>query len=212
MAPNGTDAYRGLDVPPLVARAVRLAEEHDFPFSCRPEQGRLLQVLAGGARSSIAETGTGCGVGLAWLVTGARPQVRILSVERQPHLARATADLFSESPNVTVLCGDWSEVYEYGPYDLVVLDGGGQGKTDAPADSSRLLSPGGTLVIDDLTPAQTWPPRYEGRPDLVRLHWLRHPSLRAVELRLATDLAAIVAVRPLPGDDGRDDPCAVRSR
>ncbi|MBB2909170.1 putative O-methyltransferase YrrM [Streptosporangium becharense] len=80
-------------MPPLVARAVRLAERLAFPFSCRPEQGRLLQTLAGGVPSSVAETGTGCGVGLAWLVTGASPQVRVISVERDAERADVMADL-----------------------------------------------------------------------------------------------------------------------
>ncbi|GAA3079397.1 O-methyltransferase [Streptosporangium carneum] len=199
MAPNGTDAYDGLDVPPLVARAVELARRRGFPFSCRPEQGRLLQVLAGGARSSVAETGTGCGVGLAWLVTGARPRTDIVSVEREPDLARASAELFADVPGVTVICGDWSVIYDRAPYDLVVLDGGGHGKVGAPADPSRLLQPGGTLVVDDFTPALTWPPMHENEPDLARLHWLEHPLLDAVELRLAPDLAAVVAVRPPHG-------------
>ncbi|MEV7013003.1 class I SAM-dependent methyltransferase [Streptosporangium sp. NPDC051022] len=200
MSLNGTDAYRRLDVPPLVARAVRLAESQGFPFSCRPEQGRLLRVLAGGARTSVAETGTGCGVGLAWLATGAPPEVGIIGVERDPGRAGAAAELFSDVPNVTVICGDWSAIYDHAPYDLVVLDGGGQGKNegDEPADPFRLLSPGGTLVIDDFTPARTSPPLFGGKPDLGRLHWLEHPGLTSVELRLAADLAAVVAVRPLP--------------
>ncbi|MEV8634791.1 hypothetical protein AB0395_24360 [Streptosporangium sp. NPDC051023] len=199
MAMNGTDAYRGLELSPLVARAVELAERHEFPFSCRPEQGRLLRVLAGAALSSIAETGTGCGVGLAWLVTGAPPQVDIISVEREPGRAKAAAELFADVPNVTVICGDWTVIYDHAPYDLVVLDGGG-GKDGAVADPSRLLPPGGTLVVDDFTPALTWPPLHEGEPDLARLHWLEHPLLNAVEMRLAADLAAVVAVRTLlPG-------------
>ncbi|MEU1736696.1 class I SAM-dependent methyltransferase [Streptosporangium sp. NPDC020145] len=196
MSLNGTDAYRGLELPPLVARAVELADRQGFPFSCRPEQGRLLRVLAGGA-SSIAETGTGCGVGLAWLVTGAPSGATIVSVERDPGRARVTAELFADLPDVTVVHGDWTEIHGRAPYDLLVLDGGGAGKNGAAADPARLLTPGGTLVVDDFTPARRWPILHEGEPDLVRLHWLEHPLLDAVELRLAADLAAIVAVRTL---------------
>ncbi|MFD0884064.1 O-methyltransferase [Streptosporangium algeriense] len=182
-----------------MARAVELAERRGFPFSCRPEQGRLLQVLAGGA-SSIAETGTGCGVGLAWLVTGAPSGATIISVERDPGRARAAAELFTDMPGVTVVHGDWTAVHDRAPYDLLVLDGGGAGKdgTDGTtADPARLLTPGGTLVVDDFTPARRWPILHEGEPDLVRLHWLGHPLLDAVELRLAADLATLVAVRTL---------------
>jgi hypothetical protein len=62
-----------------------------------------------------------------------------------------------------------------------------------------VLKPGGTVVIDDLTPAATWPPRFGGQVDQARMHWLAHPALDAAELRLAPDLAALVATRRFPG-------------
>jgi hypothetical protein len=100
---------------------------------------------------------------------------------------------------VAVVHGDWREIYRSGPFDLLVLDGGGQGKSgDDPADPEELLKPGGTAVIDDLTPASTWPPRFGGQVDQARMHWLTHPALDAAELRLAPDLAALVATRRFP--------------
>ena len=42
------------------------------------------------------------------------------------------------------------------------------------ADPQALLRPGGTVVIDDLTPATDWPPRFDGQVDEARMHWLRH--------------------------------------
>jgi hypothetical protein len=92
-----------------------------------------------------------------------------------------------------VIPGDWREIYRAGPFDLLVLDGGG-----VPADPGELLEPGGTVVIDDLTPASAWPPRFEGQVDQARMHWLTHPSMDAAELRLAPDLAALVATRRFP--------------
>ena len=104
------------------------------------------------------------------------------------------------SPQVTVRQGDWSEIYSYGPFDLLVLDGGAHGKSGArPADPDILLRPGGTLVIDDLTPAQDWPSRFAGLVDEARMHWLGYSGLDATELRLAPDLAALVATRRFPG-------------
>ncbi|MGW0991954.1 O-methyltransferase [Streptomyces sp. NPDC002523] len=196
----GTEAYSGVDgLPELVRDALGRARAHGFPYSCRPEQGRLLHALAGGARARIGETGTGLGVGLAWLVSGARPGVRVCSVERDPEWARAAAEVFAGRSEVTVLCGDWRLIEEHGPFDLLVLDGGGQGKVpgDVAADVERLLVPGGTVVVDDFTPATTWPPLHEGVPDLARLHWLEHPALRAAELRLAPDLSTVVGTRVL---------------
>ncbi|MFJ3641857.1 O-methyltransferase [Streptomyces sp. NPDC090108] len=205
MATHGTDAYEdpaaGPDgFPPLVRDALALARAQGFPYSCRPEQGRLLRVLAGGATTRVAETGTGLGVGLAWLASGARAGVRLYSVERDPERARLAAGVFAERPEVTVLRGDWRRIEEHGPFDLLVLDGGGQGKApgDPPADVERLLVPGGTVVVDDFTPATGRPPRHGGGVDLARVHWLEHPALRAVELRLAADLSVVVGTRPLP--------------
>jgi hypothetical protein len=62
-----------------------------------------------------------------------------------------------------------------------------------PPDPEELLKPGGTVVIDDLTPAAAWPPRFGGQVDQARIHWLTHPAVDAAELRLAPDLAALAA-------------------
>ena len=84
MSLGGTAAYDGrADLPPLVAAAVALARRTSFAHSCRPEQGHLLRLLASGVGAgAIGETGTGCGVGLAWLATGAAPGATLASVER----------------------------------------------------------------------------------------------------------------------------------
>jgi hypothetical protein len=72
-----------------------------------------------------------------------------LAVERLLDLAAA---LFSGLPQVSVICGDWREIYHEGPFDLLVLDGGAHPKGGGdPADPHALLRPGGTVVIDDLT-------------------------------------------------------------
>jgi predicted O-methyltransferase YrrM len=199
VSPHGTAGYDGLnDLPPLVQRAVSLARREGFQNSCRPEHGRLLFALAVGAEA-IGETGTGCGVGLAWLASGARPGARLVSVELDARRADLAAELFSGLPHVTVIRGDWREIYRAGPFDLLVLDGGAHGKGGRePADPQVLLRPGGTVVIDDLTPARDWPPRFAGQVDDARMHWLTHPELDAAELRLAPDLAALVATRRWP--------------
>jgi len=196
MSPRGTAAYDdlspGTDLPPLVERAVDLARRLGFANSCRPEHGRLLHALAAGA-GTIGETGTGCGVGLAWLASGARPGTRLVSVEIDTERAGLVASLFADLPQLAVLPGDWRELYRAAPFDLLVLDGG-----EYPPDPEELLKPGGTVVIDDLTPASAWPPRFGGHVDQARMHWLTHPALDAAELRLAPDLAALVATRRFP--------------
>ncbi|MFI9818907.1 O-methyltransferase [Streptomyces sp. NPDC052013] len=198
MSRSGTDAYDSeTHLPPLVARAVAAARAQGFAKSCRPEQGRLLQALAAGAQEAIGETGTGCGVGLAWLASGARAGVRLVSVELDPERARIAAEVFADVPEVEIIAGDWSRIEEHAPYDLLVLDGGGNGKRggDRPAEPDRLLRPGGRIVVDDFTPATAWPPLLDGEVDHARLHWLEHRDLHTVELPLAKDLATLVGTR-----------------
>jgi predicted O-methyltransferase YrrM len=195
VSPHGTAAYDGLTgLPPLVDEAVSLARHAGFANSCRPEHGRLLFALASGAEL-IGETGTGCGVGLAWLASGARPGTRLVSVELDPTRAAQAAKLFSTLPHINVICADWRAIHREGPFDLLVLDAG-DGKNNA--DPHALLRPGGTLVIDDLTPSREWPPNFQGQPDAARMHWLTHPGLGATELRLAPDLATLVTIRRHP--------------
>lgn len=206
-----TALYAGRsDLPPLVARAVALANERGFVSSCFPEQGLLLQALARGrAGGVIGETGTGCGAGLAWMASAVGPDTRLISVELDPGRAAACRALFAHLPNVTVLQGDWRLIEAYAPFDLLVLDGGGGGKRgdDEPADPARLLKPGGTVVLDDLhPPMEHWPEAVAGLDEhgrsvtAARKYWLEHPALFAAEIRLLPQVSSIVgtlkAARP----------------
>ncbi|MFJ1751875.1 O-methyltransferase [Kitasatospora sp. NPDC088134] len=196
MSVRGTDGYADAGpLPEPVARAVALARRAGFEQSCRPEQGRLLQALAAGAPGSVGETGTGCGVGLAWLLAGRRPGVRVVSVEREARLVALVRELFAGVPDLEIVHGDWTRLHAHGPFDLLVLDGGGNAKRSDPADPDLLLTPVGTLVVDDLTPLTAWPPTHAGRPDTARTHWFDHPSLLTTEVRLAPDLATLLATR-----------------
>ena len=197
VSPTGTDAYRGLtDLPPLVEKAVAAARRARFPRSCLPSHGRLLQVLAAGIGDGvIGETGTGCGVGLAWLASGARTGVRLVSAEHDWLLADVARSVFADEPAVTVVHGDWRELAAHAPFALLALDGGGQGKGPDQAISPReWLRPGGTIVMDDFTPALDWPPLHDGRPDTARLHWLEHPELLATMISTEPDAASVVAM------------------
>jgi predicted O-methyltransferase YrrM len=197
VAMDGTRAYDGRDdLPPLVAAAVRAARESGFALSCLPAQGELLRLLAAGLGpwARIGETGTGCGVGLAWLASGASSTARLVSVERAPSVAEAARAVFRGTPNVEVVTGDWTALAGYGPFDLLVLDGGGQGKgSEPPLDPAGWLRPGGVLVIDDFAPTDDWPPTYLGEPDRARLHWLCHPSLLATQIRVTPEMTTVVA-------------------
>jgi len=201
MSESGTEAYEGrTGLPPRVEEAVRLARSLGFEYSCLPEHGELLRLLArgfGGAVTGgavIGETGTGCGVGLAWLLAGAHVQSRIVSVERDPERAAAAQKLFADAPGVTVLHGDWRALRAFAPFDLLVLDGGGQGKGDEPPlDPTEWMRTGGVLVIDDFSPLTSWPPMHGGVVDTARTYWLDHPQLRATQVNVRSDAATIIA-------------------
>ena len=202
-----TALYDGLTgLPTLVEQAVALSRRMDFIFSCAPAQGRLLQVLAAGRSGGrVAETGTGCGVGLAWMVSAVDTGTTFVSVEIDDERAAACQALFAGYENVEILHGDWRRIIPRGPFDLVVLDGGGGGKrdNDPPANPTELLVPGGTVVLDDCHPAlEQWPPDQRARKDQygrdvdhARDYWFNHPDLLTTELRVDPLAGAIVGTR-----------------
>ena len=185
--------------------AVAAADRLGFEFCVRPETGRLLATLAAGlpAGSLVGETGTGTGAGLAWMVSAADPAIRFVSYEREPERARAAHAVFAHLPNVEIVCGDSADLFERGPFDLLVHDGGpGSGKIAGfdVVDPVEVLRPGGTMTIDDYTPATSWPPMFDGRVDGSRVHWLSHAELQSTEIRVAPDLAVVVCRLLRPAD------------
>jgi predicted O-methyltransferase YrrM len=198
VAIGGNSAYARIrDLPPLVRAAVDLATDQGFDQSCAPEHGRLLAVLAQGRRGErVGETGTGCGVGLAWMVDAADASTSFVSVELDATRAAAAAALFADHPNVRVLCGNWTELRDHGPFDLLVLDGGGKGKEpdeDPPLEpNSDWLAIDGAVVLDDFTPTGA---AGEQLHDIARQYWLQHPALQATEIRLSPSLATLVGMR-----------------
>jgi predicted O-methyltransferase YrrM len=197
VAIGGTTQYEAdAGLPSRVAAAVDAAGRAGFSASCLPQHGRLLQVLAGGVGAGrIGETGTGYGVGLAWMASAAHPDARLVSIERDQRRARQARQVFADEPRVRIRCGDWRELLRDAPFDILVLDGGGQGKADEPPlEPADWMRSGGIVVIDDFTPMTTWPPVYDGRPDEARLYWLEHPRLRATEVRVTPTAATLVAL------------------
>jgi predicted O-methyltransferase YrrM len=172
-------------VPPLVERALELAHRLGFEKSCSAETGRLLQVLAGQrGRLRVAEIGTGCGVGSAWLLSALAPDAAFLTVEPDGERATAVEELLAGDDHARVLRGDWLDVLPAeAPFDLLFADGG---KSKRRPELVGLLAPGGTLVLDDLTPGR----EVDGDP--VRELWLRHPRVTAIELQVSTREAVIV--------------------
>jgi predicted O-methyltransferase YrrM len=179
--------------PPAVTRARELAQRLDFGHSCSTGTGRLLATLAASVDGTVAESGTGCGFGTAWLRSGLRDGSRLVTVERDATRAAAVTEGFAGDPAVTVLTGDWTLLTGYRPFVLLFLDGGG--KSDGPDAVADLVAPGGLVVMDDFTPSDGWPPTFQGVPDALRIAWLTDPRFTATDLRVSPTESVLLATR-----------------
>jgi predicted O-methyltransferase YrrM len=183
------------DLPEIVTRAFAVSRRAGYVSFCRNETGRLLAALAATRGGTMAEFGTGCGVGTAWLRSGVRRDVaRIVTAELEPKLAKAAAEIFKDDPLVDVLAADWSTLMDQGPYSLLFLDS----ETPAQVGIDRiadLVEEGGIVVVDDLTPCEVWPPLVHGRVDTLREAWLTDDRFTTVEVMVAADTTTLIATK-----------------
>lgn len=182
------------DLPDVVSRAFAVSRKAGYVSCCRNETGRLLAMLAATRTGTMAEFGTGCGVGTAWLRSGVRGDARIITAELNAKLAIAAAEIFVDDPQVEVLAANWSTLLDKGPFSLLFLDSGEPAEVgvDAIAD---LVEPGGIVVLDDFTPCEVWPPVSFGRVDTLREQWLSDPRFTTVEVMVASDASALIATK-----------------
>lgn len=183
------------DLPDVVERAFDVSRKAGYVSFCRNETGRLLATLAATRAGTMAEFGTGCGVGTAWLRSGVRNgNTKILTAELDSKLAHAAQEIFTDDPLVEVLAADWSTLTDKGPFSLLFLDSGEPGdvRVDAIAD---LVEPGGIVVLDDFAPCEMWPPITAGRVDTLREEWLTDERFTTVEVMIAPDASALIATR-----------------
>ena len=178
-------------LPDRVERATAVAAESGFDLSCDPEVGRLLAVLAAATPTDgrILELGTGCGVGLAWIVYGldARDDVEVLSIELDAESV-ACARQSAWPGFVAIVEGDALALMpQSGTFDLVFADSEG-GKWEGLDGTIAALRPGGFLVVDDMTPAGWASDHHRLKTEEVRDRLLADPQLVAVELAHGTGI------------------------
>lgn len=183
-----------LDLPAVVRRAFDVSRRAGYVSFCRNETGRLLATLAATRTGTMAEFGTGCGVGTAWLRSGLRGDARILTAELDGKLAEAAAEIFVDDPQVEVRSADWDTLRDQGPFSLLFLDSGEPTAVSVEAVAD-LVEPGGIVVLDDFVPCEQWPPMADGRVDAMRERWLSDHRFTAAEVMVASDAAAIIATR-----------------
>ena len=183
-----------LELPAPVSRAFDVSRRSGYVSFCRNETGRLLAALAATRTGTLAEFGTGTGVGTAWLRSGIREGARILTAELDPALAEKAAEIFVDDPQVEVVAADWSILRDRGPFSLLFLDA--RGPKNSGADTVvDLIEPGGIVVLDDFTPCASWPPVFEGRVDVLREQWLTDERFTTVEVMVASDAAVLIAAK-----------------
>ncbi len=182
------------ELPDVVSRAFAVSRKAGYVSFCRNETGRLLATLAATRGGTLAEFGTGCGVGTAWLRSGVREGARIVTAELDPKLAKAAAEIFEDDPQVEVVAADWSTLVDKGPFSLLFLDSG-KPSAAGPDKVWDLVEEGGIVVLDDFTPCEHWPPTYAGRVDTLREEWLSDDRFAAVEVMIAPDASAVIATR-----------------
>lgn len=182
------------ELPDVVSRAFAVSRKAGYVSFCRNETGRLLATLAATRGGTLAEFGTGTGVGTAWLRSGVRGEARIVTAELDPKLAGAASEIFVDDPQVEVLAADWATLVDKGPFSLLYLDSGDPSsvRVDAVAD---LVDDGGIVVLDDFTPCEMWPPIFHGRVDTLREEWLTDERFTTVEVMVAPDASTLIATK-----------------
>jgi len=183
-----------LELPTPVSRAFDVSRRSGYVSFCRNETGRLLAALAATRAGTLAEFGTGCGVGTAWLRSGIREDARILTAELDPGLAEGAAEIFADDPQVEVVSADWSTLRDRGPFSLLFLDAR-EPKNSGADTIIDLIEPGGIVVLDDFTPCESWPPVFDGRVDVLREQWLTDERFTTVEVMVASDAAVLIAAK-----------------
>ena len=180
--------------PERVVKAKQLAMENDFNYSCLDEVGQLLAVLTASIKEgTIAEIGTGYGVGTAWMAINLNNEVSLISIDNDKSKINSVRTIFHQK-NVKFIHSDWHEILNYAPFQLIFADGG-KAKEQHPDILVEALTVGGMILIDDLTPIEYWPEEWKGKADKVREYWLSHPYLQAVELRVTPKNSVIVATK-----------------
>ncbi|MER7644480.1 class I SAM-dependent methyltransferase [Streptomyces sp. NPDC126522] len=182
--------------PTALARLRVAASAADFTRSCDARTGSLLAALAAARPAGrVLELGTGVGEGTAWLLSGMDRAARLTTVELDAGVQAIAREELAADPRVTFVTADaghWLEEYSGDPFDLVFADTW-PGKFTHLERTLALVAPGGTYLIDDLTPQPDWPESHAVAVTCLLAELEGHPDFRSV--RLAWSSGLVMAVR-----------------
>jgi demethylmenaquinone methyltransferase/2-methoxy-6-polyprenyl-1,4-benzoquinol methylase len=184
-----------LELPAPVRDAYDRAAAAGFEHSCEVLAGRLLATLSAAVAPGgrILELGTGAAVGLAWITHGLgdRPDVTVISVEKDEQTALISAGL-PWPAGVDLRVGDAEQLLPaLGAFDLIFADALG-GKWTGLDRTIAALAPGGVLVLDDMDPRR-YPAEHHGVLAGIRLALTQEKALVTTELAIGSGL--ILATR-----------------
>ena len=162
---------------------------------CRNETGRLLATLAATRGGTLAEFGTGCGVGTAWLRSGVRNGAHILTAELDPEAGRRRRRDLRGRPPGRGARRRLVDAADKGPFSLLFLDSGEP--ESGPRRRHRGPPRAGRRSWSSTTSprASRGRPIYHGRVDTLREEWLTDERFTAVEVMIAPDASALIATR-----------------
>jgi predicted O-methyltransferase YrrM len=167
-------------IPPLAARAQRVADRAQFELSSQPQTGSLLRTLAASKPGGrMLEVGAGVGVGAAWLLAGMDSASRLITLEKHPQIARVCETLLASDNRIKVINADavdWLTAYDGPPFDLVFVD-----TTIVKFQRRDLLfrhmADGALVIADDLLPQEKWTDAHGPRVERLRQEILDEPTL-----------------------------------
>jgi len=188
--------YRAItSIPPLVKRALNLAEQMEYTGSCSNETGRLLQLLTSSFLSGvIGEIATGCGVGAAWIVSGLAPSTSFFTVEADVARSAASRALFEPLLNVRVIQGDWRDFLQNWRFGMLFASAASS-RSEYPELILKSLREGSLLILDGLPPPGKVSLRSRQEAGRMRDFWLNDPRVISMEVEVSATEAVIIATR-----------------
>lgn len=191
MADHRSMAY----IPPLVKRALNLAEQMDYSGSCSKETGRLLGLLTSHFQSGvIGEINTGCGVSAAWIVSSLSPSTSFYSVEKDETRAAAAGALFNSLLNVRVIHNDWRVFFKNWRFNMLYA-GFNSSRVESPEVLMDSLYKGSLIILDGLPIRGRVSLKVNKEAEEVRRFWLNDPHLMATEVQVSSRESVILATR-----------------
>jgi predicted O-methyltransferase YrrM len=182
--------------PAALEAILRDTERVGFAMASEPRTGALLAALAAAKPGGrLLELGTGTGVGTAWILSGMDAGARLDTVDSDAELVGVARRHLARDPRVTFHVGDGAEVVGRLPraaFDLVYADAW-PGKYTHLDEALALLRVGGTYLVDDLLPQESWPPGHAAKVPVLIGSLERRSDLVTVRLAWASGL--LLAVR-----------------